>query len=541
RLPPLVAQLLHDRGHTNPADIDNFLAPRLQNLSDPFLLPDITPAVDRILTAIDENQTIVAYGDYDVDGVTSLTLLSKIIGAYGHENFHTFLPHRMEEGYGLSIEGLERCLQITHPDLLIAVDCGTSSVNEVAWLKERNIDTIILDHHELSAPHPPDCVALVNPKMGDDFHYLCSAGVVFKIAHALLKTRNLENFKLRDHLDLVAVGTVADIVPLIDENRLLVRHGLQRLDQTQNHGLAALKSIAGVGARSQASDVGFRIGPRLNAAGRLDTAQDALDILLAADPLAARAIAQTLHTRNDDRRNVEARIVREITADLATLPKDDKAVVLGSRDWHPGVVGIVASRIARKHHLPTFVIAVDENGIGKGSGRSIPGVSLVAALDACRDLLIKGGGHEMAAGLTIKEQNIDPFRERFTQYITDTASEETLQSKTLVDVEANFEDLDLSLLESYEQLHPFGTDNPQPVLLCRGVQLLEEPRVLKEKHLKFNLSQNGTRREVLYFGGADEELPRPPWDIAVTIDRNEFRGRTSLSIFLQSLRPAEPS
>jgi single-stranded-DNA-specific exonuclease len=540
-LPPIVAKLLHARGITEPSDVDRFLSPRLQDLSDPFLLPDMDAAVSRVLKAIDDNETIVAFGDYDVDGVTSLTLLTKILHAYGHENTHTFLPNRMDEGYGLSHEGIERCLEEAHPNLLIAVDCGTSSVEEVAWLNERDIDVIILDHHELSAENPPDCVALVNPKMGDDFHYLCSAGVVFKLAHALLKSRPLDNFQLRDYLDLVAVGTVADIVPLVDENRLLVRHGLKRLKHTQNVGLTALKAASGVGSNPQASDVGFRIGPRLNAAGRLDSAKASLDLLMSHDALEARSIAQQLETRNHDRRALETRIVREANTKLESMTGEESSIVLGSPDWHPGVVGIVASRISRKFHLPTFVIAFDDNGLGKGSGRSITGLSLVDALDACRDLLVKGGGHDMAAGLTIEESNLDAFRKRFEKFVQENTNEEILRPKVVVDAEASFAELELSLLDSYEQLHPFGTSNPQPVFLCRGVQVLEEPRVMKEKHLKFTLAQKGVERSVIYFGGAEVELPRPPWDIAVTIDRNEYRGRTSLSIFIQAIRSTASS
>lgn len=536
----LVAQLLRQRGFLSPSEIDRFLHPRLEDLTDPFLLPETKPAVDRLLRAVDQGEDVVIYGDYDVDGVTSIALFKAVLAAYGLKDCRTFLPRRMEEGYGLSLEGLERCLELGKPGLLIAVDCGTSSVEEADWLKERGVDLIICDHHECSTSRRPDCAALVNPKLGRDYHYLCSVGIVFKLAHALLKTRWLDDFHLRDYLDIVALGTVADIVPLIDENRLLVRKGLRQLERTQNIGLAALKAVAGLERTLTSFDIGFRLGPRLNAAGRLDTAQDALDLLLTEDPLEARNIAMRLEQSNRERQKVELRIHKEAGELIEEEFRHgaDAAIVVGSRNWHPGVIGIVASRIVRRHHRPTFVIAFDERGIGKGSGRSVLGVSLVEAIDACRDLLLKGGGHEMAAGLTIEERKFPEFRARFASHIGETVSADTLRPRLYLDAEARFEDLTLDLLDSYELLQPFGSNNEQPLFLCRGVQLIEEPRVLKGNHLKLQLQQNGVRRDAIYFGGGDIDLPRPPWDMAFTIDRNVYRGRASLNISIRAVRKA---
>ena len=397
---PLVAELLIHRGFTDSAEISGFLHPRLQDLSDPFLLPNMEAAVARILEAVDRKETVVLYGDYDVDGVTSLTLLHAFLKAYGL-TAQPFLPHRMDDGYGLNDHGLERCLSEFSPSLIIAVDCGTSSISQVRMLKERGIDTVIVDHHESNTGELPPAVAVVNPKLGADWHYFCTAGLIFKLGHALLKRRRNPALDLKDWLDVVAMGTVADLVPLTGENRTLVRKGLQQLAQSRHAGVAALKEVAGVTARPEAYDIGFKLGPRLNAAGRLDTAQVSLDLLMTRDAGQARLLAEELDGQNRNRQNLEQRIRDEAVGMLRALNGNlGKGIVLGSDDWHAGVVGIVASRVVKEFHRPSFVIAFDQEGVGKGSGRSIPGVSLVQALNACRDLLLAGGGHDMAAGLT---------------------------------------------------------------------------------------------------------------------------------------------
>ena len=537
---PLVSRLLAQRGVVGEDEVKRFLYPRLADLSDPFQLPQMSEAVERVLRAIDEQETVVLYGDYDVDGVTSITLMVKILEAYGL-NPGTLLPSRMDEGYGLSIKGLERCFRETTPSLVIAVDCGTSSLREAEWLKEKGVDLVILDHHEGSPAGRPECVALVNPKLGDDFHYLCSAGVVFKLGHALLKIRPVPDFDLRDVLDIVAVGTVADIVPLVDENRILVRKGLQQLGKTGNHGLRALKGVASVSIPVTSTDVGFRLGPRLNAAGRIDSAQASLDLLLADSDGVAERHANSLDDRNRERKSLEERIQREANDQLKEIfdHESDSAIVIGSESWHPGVIGIVAARICRLHHRPTFVIAFDDEGIGKGSGRSVKGISLVDAIRRCDDLLLQGGGHDMAAGISIEREQLHPFRERMGELIGEAASNGELIPKIHIDAETKLRDLDLDLLESYELLQPFGSANPEPVFLCRGVSLSEEPRVLKEKHLKLSLMQDGALRSAMWFNAPINELPSLPWDIAFTIDRNTFRGRTSLSIMIQAVRSVE--
>lgn len=540
-MPRIIRELLFHRGIHNAESAEAYLNPKLNNLADPFLLPDMRLAVDRILLAVDQGEKVVIYGDYDVDGVTSITLLKTVLEAYGMEP-GTFLPHRMDEGYGISLDGIDRCLSELSPTLFIGVDCGTTSIREVELLKQKGIDVIICDHHEENPEGRPPAVALVNPKLGDSFHYLCTVGVIFKVAHALLKTRPLPDFALRDFLDIVAVGTIADIVPLEGENRALVRRGLHELSETRNAGLAALRDVAKVTPPFTSMDIGFRIGPRLNAAGRLDTAQAALDLLLEKSPQRATEIAEGLDRQNRERQTVEIRIRNEAEEQARQTFKENgvtAGIVLASDDWHPGVVGIVASRISKKYCRPTFIIAIDENGVGKGSGRSIEGVSLVDIINETRHLLLKGGGHAMAAGISIEKENIDAFREHFSAAILASADAETLIPKLHIDLEVNLSELDFDLLRGYYLMEPFGASNPQPVFVARGIQLADTPREHKGKHYGLRLQQGGTIRDAIFFNGMEAPLPELPWDVAFQIQRNVYRGRISLQLIVQEIRASE--
>lgn len=529
-------QLLALRGITKEKEVAQFLHPRLQDLADPFLLPEMDKAVERILQAVDKKESIVIYGDYDVDGVTSLTLLKSLLMAYGLEP-RTFLPHRMEEGYGISSDGLDKCRADGPMDLLIAVDCGTTSINELAPLAEQGTDVLIFDHHECSQAGRPNCVALVNPKAGDSYHYLCSAGVIFKLGHALLKQRWLADFELRDFLDIAALGTVADIVPLVDENRLIVRKGLLQLERTRHAGLRALRKVAGLQSPLSAMDIGFRMGPRLNASGRLASAQASLDLLLCQDDEEAMMIAEELDGNNRDRQAVEETIVREAEAQIESdLDTSSSGFVLGSEGWHPGVVGIVASRIMRRYNRPTFVIAFDEDGIGKGSGRSVPGVSLVDIINSSRDILLKGGGHDMAAGISIEKKHFAAFRERFAEAVAANASTDLFHPKLMLDVETRLTDLRPEVLDNYELLEPFGPSNPQPLFYARAVRPKQTPRLLKNKHMQMVLTQDDAERDAVWFSVGPIVLPKPPWDIAFYVQRTQFRGRLRIQILLQGLR-----
>ncbi len=536
-MPKILGRLLAQRG-IEEAEVAPFLRPKLAELSDPFEIPEIELAVARVFEAIDGGQRICIYGDYDVDGVSSIAILRTVLEAYGARPY-SFIPRRSSEGYGLSGGGLERCLtECGKPDLLLAVDCGTVSNSAISSLKAEGIDTVVVDHHEMGPEGRPDCVALVNPKAsGDRREYLCAAGVVFKLAHALLKTRTLEEFDLKSVLDLVAVATISDIVPLVDENRLLVRHGLRLLEKAERPGLRALLKLTGTEGKLSSSDIGFRIGPRLNAAGRMDQPEQALETLMTNCKNEATDLADELERFNKGRQQLEQAIFAEAMAMLEEV-KDEPVIVVGSRAWHAGVVGIVASRLMRMYHKPVFVISIDENGIGKGSGRSIAGISLVEAISNGREHLIAGGGHYMAAGLSIHEDSIPAFRESFVKFVEEGCCDEDLAAKVHVDAEVELGDLSLDFLSSYELLQPFGSGNPQPVFMARNVWLTESPRRLKNNHLRLFLRQGYEERDAIFFGGGANELPDPPWDVTFTVDRNVFRGRVSVQISIQNVRPA---
>jgi len=490
--PDIVKNLVTQRGIPE-NEIESFLHPKLRDLADPFLIPEMELAVTRILEAVDQKQSVCIYGDYDVDGVSSITLLSKILNAYGIQT-RTFIPRRGVEGYGLSFAAIERCMsEGTKPDLLITVDCGTVSIDEIAHLRAQ------------------------------------------KLGHALLKKRPTD-LELKDLLDLTAVATISDIVPMIGENRILVRHGLKRLASSSNPGLQALKEITGIKELPTSMDVGFRIGPRLNAAGRMDFPEDALATLTTTCQIEATTLANKLEQYNRQRQDFEKQIRDDAMEQLSNFnPSNDPVIVIGSRDWHHGVVGIIASRLMRQYYKPTFVIAIDENGIGKGSGRSIEGVSLVDAIRNCEDELIAGGGHAMAAGLSIHEDSLDRFKEKFASFVLENSSEEDRMPRLVYDAEIDFSELSLKFLDSYELLQPFGNCNPQPIFVSRGVELCGTPIQMKNNHLRLKMRQAGDEKSAVYFGGGDRDLPPTPWDIAFTIDRNNFRGNTSLQIVIQDI------
>ena len=538
---PCIVELLKRKRFAGRDEVNAFLQPQLKSLSDPFLLPSMGPAVARIFRAIDASERIVLFGDYDVDGVTSLALLVEMLRAYGSSP-KTFLPLRIEEGYGLSSESVERCCAEHSPQLLIAVDCGTSSLTEIAELKRRGVDVIVLDHHEPKSALP-DCVAIVNPKTDPDsaFQYLCTAGLVFKLCHAMLKTRPVPAFDLKDHLDLVALATVADVVPLHLENRVLVRRGAKTIAQSKRPGIQKLMEVAAVRSPITTEAIAFRLGPRLNAAGRLTTAQKAFQLLVTRDETEAAELAALLDAQNGERQLVEKKIFAEAEKELMKTfdPQHNAAIVLGAREWHPGVLGIVASRLARKYHRPTIVVGFDSNGLGKGSGRSIEGLSLVEALARCEEHLEKFGGHAMAAGLTVREENFPAFCTAFRAVAREILTDEKLQPCLRLDHELTFLELNNELLGWHQVLEPFGSGNAQPIFFARNVEPTVEPQIVKEKHLVFRLRQKNHFQRAIFFDGASSPLPSPPWDMAFRISADEYEGQTRLQIQVEALRAAE--
>jgi single-stranded-DNA-specific exonuclease len=553
KISPLLAQCLVNRGFSELDRISNFLQPRLKNLADPFLLPNMAGAVDRLFQAREHKESFVIFGDYDVDGVTSTTLLLEIFNKLGWQaNF--YLPHRMDEGYGLSRDGVENCLRKFPTTLLLAVDCGSTAVESIAWLRERGVDVIVLDHHQVSSPAPA-AMALVNPQVGvppsggsgnlppeggtPTFRELCSAGLAFKLAHALVKRGRETNlpgfadFDLRPLLDLVALGTIADIVPLTGENRLLVSAGLERLNTTQRPGLIALKKVAQCPETLGTYEVGFQLAPRLNAAGRLETAEESLRLLLARDEAEAMPIAQALDTRNRERQKIERSIVDEVIGAVRAKfnPETDFVIVEGQLLWHIGVVGIVASRVLQEFYRPTIIIG-GEGAEWRGSGRSIAGFDLAAALRECTDLLVRHGGHAMAAGLSIASSNLDAFRARLNDHARRTLKPDDLQSPLRLDGEVGLDEITLERLGELDRLRPTGQGNPGVQFCARK---LSHQRPLQrigadKKHVKMWVTDGVATHEAVWWGAGNGSLPVGKFDLAFAPQINQFNGKRAVQL-----------
>ena len=538
----LLAQCLLNRGLSEPEPIARFLQPRLKDLADPFLLPNMRAAVERLFAARERGEALVIFGDYDVDGVTSTTLLHDFLTALGW-TVHTYLPHRRDEGYGLTQSAVENCLAKFPVSLLLAVDCGSTAVDSIRWLRERGVEVVVLDHHQVSAP-APEAVALVNPQLSGpgepSFRELCSVGLAFKFAHALLKhgrTHGLpdaESFDLRPLLDLVALGTIADLVPLTGENRILVTAGLERLNTTQRPGLLALKEVAGIGGSIGSYEVGFQLAPRLNAAGRLETAEESLRLLLARDAATATPIAASLDARNRERQQIERTIADEAIGTLRCTfqPERDHVLVEGRLLWHIGVVGIVASRVLQEFYRPTIIIG-GEGDEWRGSGRSIEGFDLAAALRDCDDLLVRHGGHAMAAGVTIRADKIDALRERLNAIARRTIKPELLQPRLRLDAESTCAEITLERVRELQRLQQTGMGNPSVHLVLRGVTHARPLQRMgaQKKHAKLWVTDSGRGAlEAVLWNVADGPLPVGRFDLAVAPQLNDFNGSVTVQL-----------
>ena len=552
KISPLLAQCLLNRGFSEPSAIENFLTPRLKNLADPFLLPNMAAAVDRLLLALERAESLVIFGDYDVDGVTSTTLLLEVLRQLGW-SADAYLPNRMDEGYGLSRDGVENCLKKFPVKLLLAVDCGSTAVETIAWLRERGVEVIVLDHHQVSNP-PPAAVALVNPQLPtpnsqlpSPFTELCSAGLAFKLAHALVK-RGRETglpgaaeFDLKPLLDLVALGTIADLVPLVGENRILATAGLERLNTTQRPGILALKEVAQSPEKLGTHDVGYQLAPRLNASGRLETAEASLHLLLAETVEDALPLAQNLDARNRERQTIERSITDAVAGVVRSKfdAQKDFVIVEGELLWHIGVVGIVASRVLQEFYRPTIILGGDA-GNWRGSGRSIAGFDLAAALRECDDLLIKHGGHAMAAGLSIAPDPVDALRQRLNEIARRRLRPEDLHPPLRLDAEVGLAELTLDSLAELEKMKPLGQGNP-PLQFCARNLAHKKPfqrMGAKKQHLKLWVTDGTTTHEAVWWNVGEGLLPAGRFDLAFAPDLNEFNGRTAVQLKVLDWRPA---
>jgi len=554
---PIVARLLAARGLTDAAAVRSFLSGTMSDLRDPDLLPGVTDAADRILAAAKAGRRIVIYGDYDADGMSATAIMAGCLEALD-ANAGWYVPDRLEEGYGLNGDAL-RSLAEKGTNLVVTVDCGIASVAEARVAKDLGLELIVTDHHSF-ADTLPEADVLVHPRLpGANYPFgeLCGAGVAFKLAWAIATrasgakqvTPRLREMLLKS-IGLAALGTVADVVPLLDENRIYVKHGLECLRKRGGPGIERLLELAKLHEKSQleSEDVAFRLAPRLNAAGRLGQAACGIELLTTTDAARAISLANYVHELNAQRETEERSIQLSATKQAREQfdPERDPALVLADRGWHAGVIGIVAGRLAEKFHRPVVMIARDEHQ-GRpaiGSVRSVPGFDVHAALVACRAHLVTCGGHAAAAGLRIEDANIDAFREQFLAEVERRLPLSLRQAQITIDGEATLAGLTLETVAQMERLAPFGQANRRPVLCASGVQLAEPPRAIGggARHLAMNFVQHGAKVRGVAFGGAEwlEHLPAPgePFHVAFKPKINEFRGRRTAEMEIVDWRPA---
>lgn len=482
KIDPIVARLLANRDISDPYEAKQFLSPTLDKLHDPRLFKSFEKAIERIQKAQKNQEKVLVYGDYDVDGVTSSALLTQALREMGL-SVTNHIPHRVNDGYGLNIRVTEFAKQ-KHITLLITVDCGITSDKEVEALNEIGIDVIIIDHHEPIEHKIPKAYAIVNPKQKDcpyPFKELASVGLTFKLIEALQGKAN-ENI-----LDLVSIGTIADVAPLLGENRILVKLGLPKINQTKNKGLSALLDVSKIkGKKLGPYHVGFILGPRINATGRMDSAHKSLDLFLSESFDEAYALAQLLEKHNSDRQRMQREVVDEALeiVEQEINFKDHKVIVLSKEGWHKGVLGIVASRLADKYYRPSIVISI-KDGVGTASARSIDGFHLHEVLEKCAELLENFGGHEGAAGLTIKQENIDPFRNFINQVAHTILEPAQLTPMVNIDAEISLHKITDEFADLVSSLEPFGEGNPEPVFSSRQLRVKSHPAVLGKDTIKF--------------------------------------------------------
>ena len=547
---PVLAELLLRCGQTETAP--QFLQPALASLGDPFLLRNLEAAARRLCTAIAHSESVVVLGDYDVDGVSSTALLVTILRRFGLKP-HFVVPRRSEDGYGLSRSAIERALENGKPHLFIALDCGTNSHAEVAHLRAQGIDVIVVDHHR-SKEQPLIDGLLINPHVEADatnadaaWRNLCTVGLVFKLAHGLLKLLRTENhpiahsIKLRDHLDLVALGTIADLVPLLGENRIMARHGLRILQETKRPGLRALMEIAGVrqGQAVMPVDISFRLGPRINASGRLADAALSVELLLSEDAKFCAETAQQLEAFNRERQDIERGITEEAEQLIETQFSHLPGIVLFSEKWHPGVVGIVAGRVTRKYNRPCVVLG-NEGEFAKGSGRSVDGINLVEVLGVCAEQLASWGGHPMAVGVSLMKPRLEEFRANFAAAVRAHVGGDIAEAELKIAAWLTPEQIRERLMDEVEALHPFGQGNPEPVFGVRGVVLRQRPIIFKDHHFRFTFDDaQGRRLHGVAWKMAHRMPPLGvPLDFAVEMAWNHFNDRKLLQLELIDWRLA---
>jgi single-stranded-DNA-specific exonuclease len=537
---PLLAKILLSRGFDDIEKIKEFLNPAFTCLYEPFLLKDMDKAVDRIIKSIEENEKIVIYGDYDVDGVTSTAVLYDFLTRL-NVNVDYYIPDRIEEGYGLSKGAIDKVIKLG-ASLIITVDCGVTAVDEVEYINDFGINIIITDHHKCT-DDLPKAFAVVDPCRHDcmyPFKQLAGVGVAYKLVTAICMKMNLGEMYL-DYLELVTLGTVADVVPLIEENRVIVKHGLKRIEKTVNLGLRTLIENSGLKDKEMAAWViSFVLAPRINAAGRIGDAARAVKLFTTKNPEEALSISQELNDENKNRQDTEQSILQEVISIIESKVdlKKEKVIVVNGEGWHHGIIGIVASKVTERYYRPCILIS-SEGGIGKGSGRSIEGFDLFKALNYCSRILEKYGGHELAAGVSLKDENICEFRSLINQYADEVLTEYHLTPKVKIDVALNTEDINNETVKKLDLLGPFGAGNPAPILLYNHVGIKEIRTVGDKKHLKLKVQEQNLVIDAIGFNMGNlietyKELDII--DVVCSLDINIWNSVEKVQLNLRDLR-----
>jgi single-stranded-DNA-specific exonuclease len=545
-LPSLVAQLLINRGLFQTDQARDFLSPALLNLPDPALMKDMDKAVNRILKAIQRQERIAVFGDYDADGVTATAVLLYLLKPF-FPDILFYIPHRVQEGYGLSITGMTR-LKERGVSLIVTVDCGISNYQELEWAKDQGLDVIVTDHHQISKKGIPPAVAVLNPKQeGCNFPFkeLAGVGVAFYLMIALRQALDLQGFfpkgkpNLRAYLDLVAIGTVADVVPLLGVNRILVREGLEVMTRTPQVGLAALKELCGILPERTLSafDIAFRLAPRINALGRLQEAEGGVRLLTTNDVKEAGELAQLMNHENGRRQVMEQVMLEEIEQLLQTRSEmgQKKSLVLGSETWHRGVLGLVASRLVERLSKPVFLFTL-EGETAHGSGRSVEGFHLFKGLETLEEYLLGFGGHAAAAGVSLMSKDLPSFEQALESLVQDAVSESAFLPSLTIEGEINFPELVKEIVPYLPQLGPFGSKNPEPLLATRQVRV-KSLRLVGKGHLRLRLEQKGIMVDGIGFGLGKTKLePGGFVDLAYTPFISEYGSNPKLELRIKDIK-----
>jgi len=544
KISPLTAQVLINRGIRNMEEAEGFLNPKLSHLRDPLEIPDIDRAARRVLLAREKNEKVLVFGDYDVDGVTGTAILVHTLRFLGIPASY-YIPHRYGEGYSLSLESVKRIAE-AGVKLIITVDCGIASFIEVEEANALGMEVIVTDHHNLPE-NLPRAYARVNPKLISGTHpskYLSGAGVAFKFAWALLRIAGIKDSQfLTSLLDLASLGTVSDVVPLTAENRVLAVRGLNLINERRRLGIKHLAEAASLYGKISVNHIYFGLAPRINAAGRLEHASKSVELLLTEDPAQAKTLANELNRINLRRQDIGSSIREEVFSQLSeSYVSDNKMVVLSGENWHPGVIGIVASQVVDRYCRPTVLVGINE-GVGRGSARSMDGINMYELLDSCRDLFLDFGGHEGAAGFEIKPENIPELKSRLREKVELAISAEDLRPQVVIDAELEPLKISMGLIKELEVLDPQGEGNPSPVFMSRNLYLANMRRVGAEgRHLKLKLSDGKINLDTIGFdlgGLADRLSYNDQYDIAYKLETNEWDGFEVAQLSLVDVREAK--